>query len=113
MAISELHREVLGIAAGVLALGVSAVALAGEVATIIQRDRNFQTPAITIAAGDTVRITNEDAFIHQLFTETPGFSFDSGEQQTGQDMLVEFPVAGTYDVRCRIHPRMLLTVTVK
>ncbi len=113
MAISALHRELVSIAVGLVALGVGVAALAAEVVTVVQRDRNFQTPAITIAAGDTVRITNEDPFIHQLYTETSQFSFDTGEQQTGQDMLVEFPVAGTYEVRCRIHPRMLLAVTVQ
>jgi plastocyanin len=41
------------------------------------------------------------------------FSFVSNEQEPGRNVDVRFPVAGTFEVRCEIHPRMLLTVTVE
>ena len=41
------------------------------------------------------------------------FKFDSGDQEPGSKTSVKFPVAGTFDVLCAIHPKMKLTVHVK
>lgn len=75
-----------------------------------QRGRNFEVPRIAIAAGDTIRFTNEDEFLHQIYVKSADFTFDSAEQAPGQDIDVRFRNAGTYEVRCRIHPKMLLVV---
>lgn len=113
MRLTEVHKELVGIAVAAVALGASVTVLAAEVVTVVQRDRKFQTASVDIAAGDTIRFTNEDSFIHQLYTEAPGFSFSSAEQPTGVPVDVVFPVAGQYQVLCKIHPRMLLAVNVR
>ncbi|MBI1262201.1 MAG: hypothetical protein GC184_10795 [Rhizobiales bacterium] len=85
---------------------------AGEVHEIVQKERRFQTPEITIAKGDIIRFENHDEFIHQIFTESPTMSFDSDEKRPGESLDVEFDEQGLFEVRCHIHPKMLLTVKV-
>lgn len=113
MRLSLVHKELVSIAAGLVALGVVATAFAAEVVTIVQHDRKFQTDEISIPVGYAIHFTNEDPFDHQLYADSPNFSFSSEAQPKGKILTVPFPVAGTFEVRCQIHPRMLLTVTVK
>jgi len=98
----------------IVAVLVAAVpALAATVHTVAQRGRAFAVAAITIARGDSIRFTNEDEFLHQIFVDSMQMAFDSDEQPPGQTIEVRFPQAGTFPVRCHIHPKMLLTVTVR
>jgi plastocyanin len=98
---------------------VAAVALAASTAfaatfhTVSQKGRNFSPGQIVIARGDSVRITNEDEFLHQIYVDSKDMSFDSAEQRPGQAIDVNFPQAGTFPVRCHIHPKMLLSVRVE
>ncbi len=95
-----------------LALAVS-TALAATVHTVAQKGRNFAVNEIVIARGDTIRFTNEDEFLHQIYVDSKDMTFDSAEQRPGQSIDVNFPQAGTFPVRCHIHPKMLLTVRVE
>ncbi len=79
---------------------------------IVQQGRRFHPGDITIAKGDTLTVTNNDQFIHQIFLNVSGFSFDTAEKSPGQNVTEAFTVAGTFQVRCHIHPKMLLTVHV-
>ncbi len=81
--------------------------------TVLQKGRAFSVPEIIIATGDTVRFTNEDGFLHQLFVHSAAFDFDSAEQKPGQNVDVQFPVAGNFHVLCAIHPKMALSVEVR
>lgn len=110
---TEIRKEIWRTVPALIALGISATALASEVTLVVQRDRKFQTETVNIAVGDTVNFTNEDPFIHQLYARSPKFRFSSEEQPTGQVLSVPFPVAGTFEVRCEIHPKMLVTVNVR
>ena len=94
---------------------VAGAELAGAAAThrIVQKGRAFGVGEITIARGDTLLFTNEDEFLHQIYVASGGMSFDSKEQPPGQTIDVNFPSAGTFAVRCHIHPKMLLTVCVQ
>lgn len=111
--LSETRKELVSIACALVALGGCISVIAAETVVVGQKDRKFSTDAVTIAAGETIRFTNDDPFIHQLYTEAPGFSFNTGEQPTGVPVDVAFPVAGSFQVLCMIHPRMRLTVTVE
>lgn len=92
---------------------VATVALADDAHTILQQNRAFHPGEVSIAKGDTLDFSNQDDFIHQIFVDTPGFSYDSAEQEPGVVFHIHFPDAGTFPVRCHIHPKMLLTVHVK
>ncbi len=97
--------------ATLLATSLPAAVLA-ETIIVRQKDRRFETRYIEITAGDIVSFTNEDRFLHQLYTESPNFAFDSAEQFPDEIVEVRFPHEGTYEVRCGIHPKMLLEVEV-
>lgn len=99
----------LGLGLASFSLGRS---LAAAVVEMVQHGRAFDQPKLHIHAGDVVRFTNKDEFDHQVYVQSPGFNVDTDESEPGQNTDVHFTTAGTFEVRCHIHPRMHLTVTV-
>lgn len=99
----------LGLAVGQL----GALAWAAQTHRISQKGRAFAVRSIAIARGDTLQFTNDDEFLHQIYIKSNTMNFDSDEQAPGETISVRFPDSGTFDVRCHIHPTMLLVVTVK
>ena len=88
--------------------------MAASPVNVSQKERTFQPGRLEIAKGDLVRLHNDDdELIHHAYIASDGFDFDSGEQGAGSVTDVRFTRAGTFSVRCRVHPRMLLVVTVK
>ncbi len=77
---------------------------------VVQKGRAFHPAEISINRGETVTFTNEDSFIHQIFVTD---LFDSEEKAPGQNLNEIFPAAGTFQVRCHIHPTMHMTVRVR
>lgn len=103
-----------GIVAFLATLGPLGFALgSGAEINISQKGRAFMPAAVTLTKGDTLAIRNDDEYIHQVYVDSPGFKFDSGEQDIGQTVHITFPVAGSFQVLCAIHPKMRLDVTVK
>jgi plastocyanin len=98
---------------GALLLLVATALFAAAAHRVAQKGRAFSLSQITIARGDTVLFSNDDEFLHQIYVDSPNMSFDSDEQPPGQTIQVNFPRAGTFPVRCHIHPKMLLTVLVE
>ncbi len=101
--------------AGCLALGLvlpGLAARAGQMLMVTQVNRSFSVRAIEVRRGETVRFTNADEFLHQLYVESAAFNFMSAEQEPGQAIEIRFSAAGAFQVRCEIHPKMRLAVTV-
>jgi plastocyanin len=90
-----------------------AVALAGEIHRISQKNRAFSLNSITIAKGDVMEFSNDDEFIHQIYVKSDDFNVDTDESAPGNTISVPFTVSGTFQVHCHIHPKMQLIVTVK
>lgn len=86
---------------------------AEAVRTVAQRNRAFSVREIALNRGQGLLFTNEDDFPHQVYVRDAAFSFDSGLQGAGETLELAFPAAGTFQVRCGVHPRMLMTVTVR
>jgi plastocyanin len=80
---------------------------------VSQHNRSFSTSSLAIRVGTTIRFSNEDDFGHQIYIDSPSFSFDSDESYPGDHVDVTFPATGTFEVRCHIHPRMHLSVQVE
>jgi len=78
--------------------------------TVSQKGRAFRPADVTIARNETLTFTNEDSFIHQIYVDG---LFDSEEKGPGEVLNETFPRAGTFLVRCHIHPTMRLIVHVK
>ena len=87
-------------------------AWAVEIVEIVQKNRMFQMKEIEVERGEVVRFINADEFLHQIYVKSPDFTFESDEQAPGKNIDVKFP-AGMFEVRCRIHPKMLLVVHAK
>jgi len=97
-----------------VALLMPLAAMAADAAhTIEQKDRQFRPGEVTINRGESLTFTNDDEFIHQIYVDAPGFSFDSDERSPGQYINETFTQSGTFEVRCHIHPKMRLTVHVR
>jgi plastocyanin len=81
--------------------------------TVVQKERAFHPGEITINHGESLTFTNNDEFIHQIYSQGAGFSFDTDERNPGETVTETFTTAGTFEVRCHIHPKMKLIVTVR
>lgn len=77
---------------------------------IVQKGRAFRPGEVTIRRGETLTFTNEDSFIHQIYSSG---LFDSAEREPGQTVSETFTKDGTFEVRCHIHPTMRLIVHVR
>ena len=100
------------------ACAIPAFALAAYAAetTIVQAGQAFSQTEITIAAGDHLKFANQDDVKHNIVVEAADDednSKDMGVQPPGGSVVVPFDKAGAFNVRCHIHPDMLLHVTVK
>jgi plastocyanin len=81
---------------------------------VSQKGRAFQPGTVTIKRGETIQIVNDDAdLLHHAYVDADNFKFDSGDEEPGSKTGITFPIAGTFEVLCAIHPKMKLTVTVK
>jgi plastocyanin len=81
---------------------------------VSQRHRAFAPLSLQISRGGTIEIVNDDGELtHHAYVKSPQFNFDSGEQQPGDKVDIDFPIAGTFTVLCGIHPRMHLEVVVQ
>jgi plastocyanin len=94
-----------------LLLASTGAALAADPGhTIVQSGRAFHPGETTIGKGESLTFTNNDQFIHQIYAVG---LFDSEEKAPGEDLTETFPQAGTFEVRCHIHPKMKLVVHVR
>jgi plastocyanin len=94
-------------------VGVLAQSASDDIITISQKRRKYAPAAVTIKAGDSLRFVNDDIFLHHAFVDDEKLQFDSGSMEEGEVIDVKFSDAGTYQLKCAIHPRMKLDVTVE
>lgn len=82
-------------------------------AVVKQSGMIFEPPSVAIRPGQSVTFVNDDPFGHNVYSLTPGGEFDIGLQAPGESSIVPFARVGTFDVRCRIHPKMRAQVVVR
>ncbi len=80
---------------------------------VVQKDKAFSQTEIKVKVGDSIKFDNQDSVVHNVFSNTPGMEFDLRTQQPGQASVVPFTKEGSCEVRCAIHPKMKLQVTVE
>ncbi len=107
-----------GSSTGQSATATPATAKAASATVVKVAIKNFSfIPAnLTLKAGSSVEITNEDSVIH-TFTALNG-SFNSGSIMPGQSVTVKIPPgSGTQAVKiayqCSIHQYMTGTITIE
>jgi plastocyanin len=84
---------------------------AGDV-TVIQLNKKFDQDTLTIKKGQTVTFVNKDPFTHNVYSESPGVSFDLKTQPPGKSSDVTFSTTGEALVECAIHPSMKMKIIV-
>lgn len=95
-----------------IAFPAGVMAQSSSVVLISQKKRTYAPGAVTIKPGDTLRVINDDIFLHHAFVDTEALRFDSGSMEEGETRDIQFDAPGRYEVRCAIHPKMKLDVTV-
>lgn len=100
----------------ILACVFAATSLAAQAndTAIDQAGQKFSPDSVTIKAGDSMTFTNKDDVTHNIhIINAAGDSEDKGLQKPGENIKQTFDKAGEYQVRCSIHPKMKMTVTVQ
>ena len=110
---SKISLATMGVAA-LCAVGFMADAMvSAKFFEVVQKRRSFGTTAMTISKGDSIVFVNGDPFAHNVYSKEPRGFLDLGIQEEGDRQAVLFDKPGAFDLRCRIHPRMRLKVTVQ
>lgn len=77
----------------------------------------FDPEELTVAAGTEVLFVNADGFAHTVTEGTGGQAVDDPivDEEIAQNgtVSVTFDEPGTYDITCKIHPSMQMTVIVE
>ena len=80
-------------------------------AVVTQNHSTFDVDTLSIKAGDTVVFKNHDDYPHNIqVVNERGEIADRGIQKRGEDIKYRISDAGTYQVRCNLHPKMLMIV---
>ncbi len=84
---------------------------AGAGATIVAANIAFDPTELSVGAGETITLRNEDDVEHSFTIDDPEVD---AEAEGGEEATVEAPdEPGTYDFHCRYHPdQMTGTLTV-
>ncbi len=104
---------------GLLLAFASTTAVADDV-LVTQKEKTFIAPnggpaadgatELTIKKGQTVTFKNEDNVAHNVFSK--GAKFNLKIQAPGEQKSFAFDEPGIHEVRCAIHPKMMLKVKV-
>lgn len=73
----------------------------------------FAPSTLTIPVGSTVTFTDTSG--HTVTEGSDGTAVDGPivDEDGGEDVTVSFDEPGTYDITCKIHPNMNMTITVE
>jgi cytochrome c peroxidase len=87
-------------------------ARAARVSTVSQDDKLFHPGHVALRRGERLWVVNNDSRTHNIRIFNPALDFDSGAQEPGETVQIDFPRAGSFLVFCGIHPKMELYVEV-
>lgn len=80
---------------------------------IDQKNKAFAPGWAVIRRGTTVSFPNHDNIYHNVFSHSPGNSFDLGLYNSAEKAKTHsFQSAGSVDIYCNIHPNMAASVLV-
>lgn len=80
--------------------------------TIYTVNMDFRPAAMAIPLGSTVKFTNLDQVLHNLYSATPDSTFDFQFQASGQSIAHTFTHAGPVLISCNVHRFMELDLLV-
>ena len=80
--------------------------------TVTTRSKTFLPHIMAVPAGSTVNFPNEDPIAHNLFSLTPGNTFDLGLYRRGPGKGHKFDTPGVVNLYCNVHPTMSAVIHV-
>lgn len=80
--------------------------------TMTTRSKTFLPHVLAVPAGSSIAFPNEDPIAHNLFSLTPGNTFDLGLYRRGAGKDHKFDAPGVVNVYCNVHPSMSAVVHV-
>ena len=98
-----------------IALGAVLAASGASAADIDvgQANKQFSTQAVAASVGDVIVFKNDDSVAHNVHSSTKGHRFNLGLQRPGESARLELSEDGTIAIRCAVHPKMKMTITVR
>jgi plastocyanin len=84
----------------------------GSSFTMTTRSKAFLPHVLAVPSGSTISFPNEDPISHNLFSLTPGHTFDLGLYRKGPGKAEKFETPGVVNIYCNIHPNMSAVVHV-
>jgi plastocyanin len=85
----------------------------GAAVEIKQEDKQFSPRMIAVPSGTRVSFPNLDVVYHNVFSLTPGQTFDLGMQRAGDPVKARvMSKPGVVEIFCNLHSRMSATVLV-
>lgn len=87
--------------------GIHAAPARGKTLEIKQRDKQFSPRVAVVPVGTRVIFPNQDTVIHNVFSASPGNTFDLGSVKGGETSApVVLVKAGPVEIFCNIHSKM-------
>ncbi len=80
---------------------------------VLQKSRAFDRAEVSARVGDSLVFRNTDTTAHNVHSATTDHRFDLGLQKPGDSATLPLDKDGTFLVRCAIHPKMKVEVSVK
>jgi plastocyanin len=72
-----------------------------------QEGKQFLPKVLVVQKGTKVAFPNLDAIFHNVFSVSPGHSFDLGSYRQGESKSVTMARPGVVTVYCNMHPQMV------
>lgn len=80
--------------------------------TVRTHSKGFSPSLLVVPAGSTIAFPNRDTVLHNVFSRTPGATFDLGNYGPGQSRQQVFAKPGLITVNCSVHHTMRAMVVV-
>lgn len=80
--------------------------------TVAEKGKEFSVGELSAKVGDTIKFENQDSIVHNIFSLTPGHEFQTKARKPGEAYTLKLDKEGKIAVRCALHPKMKLDVTV-
>ena len=80
---------------------------------IKQAGKAFSERKLSVTVGESVAFLNDDDVTHNVYSRSDTLTFDLGAQPPGDEQTLVFDTPGKVKIRCAVHPRMKLDVTVE
>jgi len=79
---------------------------------LVTHAKEFSPRVLAVPVGSRVQFPNQDAILHNVFSVSPGNSFDLGIYRNGPPKEKRFEQPGIVRVYCNVHPAMVAYIVV-